>query len=68
MSRKKLMGLALLIGAIVVLAGGGITLLLGHVKTATGLFVLGVIVIAVGLFNVLSRSSTERGRPDMEWR
>ena len=60
MSRKKIMGIALLIGAVIVVAGGSFTLLNGHMKTGIGLIVLGVIVIAAGLFTFFSRPSAER--------
>lgn len=68
MSRKRMMGLALLIGALVVFAGGGLTLYLGHMKTGIGLFVLGVLVIAGGIYTVISRSSTEEVQADTAWR
>jgi len=60
MSRKKIMGIALLIGAVIVVAGGSFTLLNGHIKMGIGLIVLGVIVIAAGLFTFFSRPSAER--------
>ncbi len=68
MSRKKMLGLALLIGALIVFAGGGFTLVAGHMKTGIGLFVLGVIVIAGGIYTILSRSASEEGQLDTEWR
>ena len=60
MSRKKIMEIALLIGAVIVVAGGSFTLLNGHIKMGIGLIVLGVIVIAAGLFTFFSRPSAER--------
>ncbi len=54
------MEIALLIGAVIVVAGGSFTLLTGHTKTGIGLIVLGVIVIAAGLFTFFSRPSAER--------
>ena len=54
------MVIALLIGAVIVVAGGSFTLLNGHMKTGIGLIVLGVIVIAAGLFTFFSRPSAER--------
>ena len=68
MSRKRMMGLALLVGALVVFAGGGFTLVAGHMKTGIGLFVLGVLVIAGGIYTVISRSSTEEVQTDTAWR
>ncbi len=68
MSRKRMMGLALLVGAIVVTAAGGITLHLGHVKSGIGLMVLGVIVIAGSLFTIISGSPAEERQLDTEWR
>ena len=67
MSRKKLIGIALFVGAIVVLAGGAFSMYLGHMKTGWGLIVLGVIFIAVGLVNFLSRSATQVGKLEKEW-
>ena len=67
MSRKRIMGIALLVAAILVLAGGGFTLLAGHMKSGIGLFVLGVVVIGGGLFTIFSRSSDAGGRLDTEW-
>ncbi len=67
MSRKKMMGIALLIGAVIVVAGGSFTLLNGHTKIGIGLVVLGVIVIAAGLFTFFSRSSSEKVQLDRDW-
>ena len=67
MSQKKRLGIILLIGAVVVLAGGGIALLLGHMKTGGGLIALGVIVIAIGLFTFFSRSTVKVELPGKEW-
>ena len=67
MNRKRVMGIALLVAALIVLAGGGLTLFLGHMKTGIGLFVLALIVIGGGLFTIFSSSSAERGRLDTEW-
>jgi hypothetical protein len=65
MSRKKMIGIALWIGAIIVVAGGIFALLAGHIKTGWGLIILGVIAIAVGLGTFFSRSSEEQ--LDKEW-
>lgn len=67
MSRKKLIGIALFVGAIVVLAGGAFSMYSGHMKSGIGLIVLGVIFIAVGLATFLSRSTTKVGQLDREW-
>ena len=67
MSRKKLISIALFVGAIVVLAGGAFSMNLGHMKAGVGLIVLGVIFIAMGLVAFLSRSTTEVGQLDKEW-
>ena len=67
MSRKKVIGIVLFVGAIIVLAGGVFTMQFGHTKTGIGLIVLGVILIAVGLATFLSRTSTETGQLDREW-
>ena len=67
MSRKKLLSIALFVGAIVVLAGGAFSMYSGHMKSGIGLIVLGVIFIAVGLVTFLSRSTTEVGQLDKEW-
>jgi drug/metabolite transporter (DMT)-like permease len=67
MSRKKVISIALFIGAIIVLAGGGFSLFSGHDKTGIGLLVLGVIAIAVGLGAFFSRSTPEEGQPYREW-
>ena len=67
MSRKKVIGIALLIGAIIVGAGGSFTLLTGHTKTGLGLIVLGVIVLAVSLYTFFSRSTAEKYQVDREW-
>ena len=68
MNRKRVMGIVLLVGAIVVLAGGGFTLASGHVKSGIGLFVLGVIVVGAGLYSVITGSSGEEVRLDTDWR
>jgi len=57
MSRNKMIGIALWIGAIIVIAVGIFTLLANHIKTGWGLIILGVIAIAVGLGTFFSRSS-----------
>ena len=67
MSRKKLLSIALFVGAIVVLAGSAFSMYSGHMKSGIGLIVLGVIFIAVGLVTFLSRSTTEVGQLDKEW-
>ena len=67
MSGKKLISIALFVGAIVVLAGGAFSMYLGHMKTGMGLFVLGVIFIAFGLVTFLSRSTTQVAKLDKEW-
>ena len=68
MSRKRIMGFVLLVGALVVFAGGGFTLYSGHVKTGIGLFVLGVLVIAGGIYTVVSGTSADEGLADTAWR
>ncbi len=67
MSRKKMTGIALLIGAVIVLAGGAIALLSDHMKTGYGLLVIGVIVIGVGLFTFFRSPSNEGVQLDREW-
>lgn len=67
MSRKKLISIALFVGAIVVLAGGAFSMYSGHMKTGIGLIVLGVILIASGLVALLSRSTSTAGQLDREW-
>jgi uncharacterized membrane protein YfcA len=67
MSRKKVIGIALLIGAILIAAGGSFTLLAGHNKTGLGLIVLGIIVLAVSLYTFFSRSTAEKVQLDREW-
>jgi uncharacterized membrane protein YfcA len=67
MSRKKVIGIALLIGAIIIGAGGSFTLLSGHNKTGLGLIVLGIIVLALSLYTFFSRSSAEKYQVDREW-
>jgi hypothetical protein len=66
MSRKKVISIVLLIGAVIVLAGSGFSLLSGHNKTGIGLIVLGVIAIAVGIGTFFSSSAGE-GEPNREW-
>src|SRR6266487_3331731 len=56
MSRKKIMEIALLIGAVIVVAGGSFTLLTGHTKPAIGLIVLPVTLIADGPSTILTRT------------
>jgi hypothetical protein len=68
MNRKRVMGIVLLVGAIVVLAGGGFTLVAGHTKSGIGLFVLGVIVVGAGLFYIISSFLGERVQLDTDWR
>lgn len=67
MSRKKVIGIALLIGAIIVGAVGSFTLLTGHNKTGLGLIVLGIIVLALSLYTFFSRSTAEKYQVDREW-
>lgn len=68
MSRKKMIGIALLIGAIILGAAGGYWWLVAdHVKSGMGIVVLGVIVLAVGLFTFFSRSTSEKIQLDREW-
>ncbi len=67
MSRKKLISIALFVGAIVVLAGGAFSMYSGHMKTGIGLIVLGIILIAAGLVALLSRSTSKAGQLDREW-
>ena len=68
MSKKRVIGIVLLVGAIVVLAGGGFILTAGHIKSGIGLFVLGVVVIGAGLYSIISGSSAERVQLDTDWR
>ncbi|HEX6477500.1 MAG TPA: hypothetical protein VF043_01550 [Ktedonobacteraceae bacterium] len=68
MNRKRVIGIVLLVGAIVVLAGGAFTLTGGHVKSGIGLFVLGVIVVGAGLYSVITASSGEKVQLDTDWR
>jgi drug/metabolite transporter (DMT)-like permease len=67
MSRKKVIGIALLIGAIIVGAGGSFTLLTGHNKTGLGLIVLAIIVLALSLYTFFSRSTADKYQVDKEW-
>ena len=68
MNKKRVLGIVLLVGAIVVLAGGAFTLVAGHMKTGIGLFVLGVVVIGAGLYSVITGSSAEEVQLDTDWR
>jgi hypothetical protein len=68
MNKKRVMGLVLLIGALVVFAGGAFTLVGGHMKSGIGLFVLGVIVVGAGLFYIISSFLGERVQLDTDWR
>ena len=61
-----MIGIALWIGAVIAIAGGSFILLAGHIKTGTGLIVLGVIAIAAGLVTFFSRSTAEEGELDRE--
>ena len=67
MNRRRVTGIVLLVGAIVVLAGGGFTLATGHVKSGIGLFVLGVIVVGAGLFSIISSFFGEKVQMDTDW-
>jgi uncharacterized membrane protein YfcA len=67
MSRKKVIGLVLLIGAIIIGAGGSFTLLAGHTKTGVGLIALGVIVLAASIYTFFSRATAEKMQLDREW-
>lgn len=67
MSRKKMTGIALSIGALIVLAGGAFALLSDHMKTGYGLLIVGVILIGVGLFTLFRPSSNEGVQLDKEW-
>jgi hypothetical protein len=66
MSRKKMTAIALLIGAVIVLAGGSFALLSDHMKTGYGLLVLGVILMGVSLFTFF-RPPNEGVQLDREW-
>jgi hypothetical protein len=49
---------ALLVGAVILLAIGGFALLSNHVKTGVGLLALGVVVVGVSIASVfVARSS-----------
>ena len=67
MSRKKMTGIALFIGAVIVLAGGAFALLSNHIKSGYGLLAIGVILIGVGLFTFFRPSSNEGVQLDREW-
>jgi uncharacterized membrane protein YfcA len=67
MSRKKVFGIALLIGAIIVAAVGTFTMHAGHNKTGLGLIVLGIIVLALSLYTFFSHSTAEKYQVDREW-
>ena len=67
MSQKKRLGILLWIAAVVVLAGGVVAQLLGHLKTGDVLFALAAIVIIVGLVAFFSRSSPKVELPGREW-
>jgi len=67
MSRKKMTGIALSIGALIVLAGGAFALLSNHIKSGYGLLAIGVILIGVGLFTFFRPSSNEGVQLDREW-
>ncbi|HEU0001532.1 MAG TPA: hypothetical protein VFQ36_11560 [Ktedonobacteraceae bacterium] len=67
MSKKRITGIALLVGAVLVLVVGGIVWLNGHDKSGMGLLGLGVILIGVGTFTFFSRASAEKVRLDREW-
>ncbi|HKV59849.1 MAG TPA: hypothetical protein VJO32_16275 [Ktedonobacteraceae bacterium] len=60
-------GIALLVGAVVVLVAGGVVWLSGHDKSGMGLLGLGVILIGVGTFTFFSRASAEKVQLDREW-
>ncbi|HLG77574.1 MAG TPA: hypothetical protein VKX46_14245 [Ktedonobacteraceae bacterium] len=49
---------ALLVGAVILLAVGGFALLSNHIKTGVGLLALGVVVVGVSIASVfVARSS-----------
>lgn len=67
MSKKRMTGIALLVGAVLILAVGGIVWLNGHDKSGIGLLGLGVILIGIGTFTFFSRASAEKVQLDREW-
>lgn len=67
MNKQKKNGIFLLIGALVVLAGGTVSWMLGHVKSGMGLIGVGVVLIAVSFFIFFSRASSEKVQLDKEW-
>lgn len=67
MNKKKLIGIVLCFGAIIVLAVGGFFLLFGHMKSGIGLLVVGVLAIIVGLVSFFSRLTAQEARLDKEW-
>ena len=62
-----MLGLVLLIGAIIIGAGGSFTLLAGHTKMGIGLIVLGVIALPTSMYTFFSRSTVEKMQLDSEW-
>jgi hypothetical protein len=67
MSKKRMIGIALLVGAVVVLAIGGVVWLSGHDKSGIGLLGLGVVLVGIGAFTFFSRASAEKVQLDREW-
>jgi hypothetical protein len=67
MSKKRMTGVALLVGAVVVLVLGGVFWLTGHDKSGIGLLGLGVVIVGIGAFTFFSHASAEKVRLDREW-
>lgn len=68
MSKKRLTGIVLLVGAVVVLAIGLVDWLVAHHnKSGMGLVGLAVVLVGIGIFAFFSRASAEKVQLDSEW-
>lgn len=64
MSKRRMIGIALWIVAIAVIAGGYFMYLSGHVKSGIGLIGLGVVAAITGLIAFFVRASAHVREPD----
>jgi hypothetical protein len=67
MRNKKITGITLLVGAVIVLALGAVLWMNGHNKSGAGLVGLGVVLVGIGVFTFFTRASAEKVQLDREW-
>ena len=66
MSSRRGIGIALFVVAVIAAVVGVFLMSGGHIKSGIGLIVIGVIVLAAGLFSFFSRSTSEGRQADSD--